>query len=64
MRKYFPQSDERYTVALSNPETYFNLEGDVAGWFSWNPESAEGLTDEEHVQDMTPAEVLRLCFGE
>lgn len=64
MRKYFPQWDERYTVALSNPETYFNLEGDVAGWFSWNPESAEGLTDEEHVQDMTPAEVLRLCFGE
>ena len=38
------------------------IEGEVAGRFRWDTESGKGLTDEEHVQDMTPSEVLKMCF--
>ncbi|MBP5489956.1 MAG: hypothetical protein J6Y10_05090 [Lachnospiraceae bacterium] len=64
MAKYYPKWYERYEIALSNPDKYLTFEGDTAGRFAWDVDTAGGLTDAEHVKEMTPAEVLKLCFGE
>ena len=64
MSKYYPEWYSRYPVSLSDPEKYLKIEGDTAGRFSWNTAGGAGLTDEARVQDMTPAQVISLCFGE
>ncbi|MBR4813055.1 MAG: hypothetical protein IKZ69_04040, partial [Lachnospiraceae bacterium] len=64
MSKYYPEWYRRYPARLCSPGTYMNIEGDVAGRFTWDTTAAGGLSDELRVQDMKPAEVLKLCFGE
>jgi Periplasmic protein TonB, links inner and outer membranes len=62
MSKYYGEWYRRYDTHLCSPDTYMKIEGEVAGRFRWDTESGKGLTDEEHVQDMTPSEVLKMCF--
>lgn len=64
MSKYYKEWYRRYPARLCNPETYLKIEGGVAGRFTWDTSSENGLSDEENVQDMSPAEVLKLCFGD
>ncbi|MBO4652252.1 MAG: hypothetical protein J5649_02935 [Lachnospiraceae bacterium] len=64
MSKYYKEWYRRYPARLCNPDTYLKLESDAAGRFTWNTEAEGGLTDEFGVQNMKPADVLKLCFGE
>lgn len=64
MSRYYPEWYRRYEVSLSKPETYYKIEGDTAGRFTWARDAVNGLTDELGVQNMKPADVLKLCFGE
>ena len=60
MTEHYPQWSARYPVTLCDPARYFTFEGENAGRFTW---SADGLTDPDHLQDMTPEEVLTFLFG-
>ena len=64
MSKYYPEWYSRYEVHLCDPDAFYKASGEYAGLFRWDTESREGLSDPDHVQDMTPEEVLKLCFGE
>ena len=64
MSKYYKEWYRRYPARLCNPDVYLKLESDAAGRFTWNTAAEGGLTDELHVQDMKPEDVLKLCFGE
>ena len=63
MSEYYPEWYERYPIYLCDPDTYFSFEGEDAGRFTWNTNGKNsGLTDEEHLQDMDPAEVLEFLY--
>ena len=64
MAKYYSEWYRRYSVPLRSPENYFKMDDENAGRFTWNTTSSSGLSDSEGIQNMTPAEVLKLCFGE
>lgn len=64
MSEFYPAWYERYPTKLCDPETYFTFEGENAGRFRWNTEGgSECLADPEHLQDMTPEEVLEYVFN-
>ncbi|MBR3057192.1 MAG: hypothetical protein IKG93_04390 [Clostridiales bacterium] len=65
MSKYYPEWYERYSIQLSNPESFCYVTGyDEAGLFRWDTTSASGISDPDHIQEMTPEEVLKFCYGE
>ncbi|MBO4496528.1 MAG: CHAP domain-containing protein [Clostridiales bacterium] len=65
MSKYYPEWYERYSIQLSSPGSFCYVTGnDEAGLFRWDTTSASGISDPDHIQDMTPAEVLKFCYGE
>ena len=61
MTKYFPAWHERYATALKSPSLYFALKLEESGRFSWGPEA---LSDPEGIGDLTPAQALKVLFGE
>ncbi len=64
MSEQYPEWFERYPIYLTDPEVYFAIENENAGRFTWNTDaSSGGLTDPEHIQDMTPEEVMNELFG-
>lgn len=65
MSKYYPEWYDRYSIQLSNPDSFCYITGeDEAGLFRWDTTSSKGLSDPDHIQDMTPEEVLKFCYGE
>lgn len=65
MSTYFPKWYKRYEVSLKDPKTYFKIEGQKAGRFTWNiTGQGEGLADPAGMQNMQPEEVLKLLFAE
>ncbi|MBP1587602.1 MAG: hypothetical protein ILO53_04260 [Clostridia bacterium] len=64
MSEHYPEWFERYPVYLTDPGVYFAFSGDSAGRFSWYVDGSSGiLTDPEHVQEMTPAEIVAEIYG-
>ena len=64
MAKYYPDWYARYTVALSNPDKYFNFESEDAGRFAWDISSGNALSDDLGARGMTPEQILKYCYGE
>ncbi len=65
MSKFYPAWYERYSIPVSNPDTFCSLsDSEDTGLFRWDTKSGEGLSDPDHMQDMTPEQVLKFCFGE
>ena len=63
MSEYYPEWYDRYPIYLCDPDTYFSFEGDSAGRFSWETRKlGSGLSDPEHIQNLTPEEVLEELF--
>ncbi len=59
MYEYFPEWCERYRPSLKGTG-YLSTSASDAGRFRWN--TTDPLTDPENVQNMTPAQVLKLIF--
>ena len=64
MSTFYPEWYRRYSVSLSDPDKYYNMEADTAGRFTWDTSSPQGLSDDLGAQDMTPEQILKYCFGE
>ncbi|MCR5469177.1 MAG: hypothetical protein K6F37_09465 [Lachnospiraceae bacterium] len=65
MSSHYPQWYSRYHVYLCDPETYFNLDNENAGLFSWDVNAgSSGLSDNEGIQNMKPDEVLEYFYKE
>ena len=61
MSKYYPKWYERYPIYLTDPDVYLDTEKGNAGRFRW---TANGLSDYEGIQNMKPADVLKVLFPE
>ena len=61
MSKYYPKWYERYPIYLTDSEVYLDVEKGNAGRFRW---TASGLADYEGIQNMKPADVLKVLFDE
>ena len=59
MSKYYPKWYERYPIYLTDPDVYLDTEKGNAGRFRW---TANGLSDYEGIQNMKPADVLKVLF--
>ena len=65
MSEYYTEWYRRYGVSLKKPETYFKIEGDTAGRFTWNVKGKGSvLTDPEGYQELSPGEVLSELYAE
>lgn len=63
MTRYYPAWSERYAVVLRRPSEYLTATGNGTGLFSWDvSDGANGLSDPEGYQNMTPREILSNLF--
>ena len=60
---YYPDWYAKYPTSLKSYSTYLKQTNANAGKFSWYISSA-GLTDPDNLSSKTPAEILKVIFGE
>ena len=63
MTGYYPEWSSRYPPLLVSSRAYLQIEGNVAGLFSWNMSDGV-LSDPDGYREMSPAEILEDLFDE